>query len=1086
MRRRGIDLLVRLSSLAASVTLVVFLIVFLAGCPTGPATDTQGSADQGAGNGNPLPDQADPQQGQTTPTPTPDVTVEVTIQGQGNVTQDATGSRVTLTAVPADGWVFDRWSGTSDSSVNPLTVLAIPGVTQIVANFVLAPAVDTDLDGVPDAVDKCPDFDDRNDRDADGTPDDCDRCPDDADNDSDGDGVCGDVDNCPTTANANQADFDGDGVGDLCDACEKDNPDDTDQDGVCDSDDICPDSDDKVDTDGDGVPDGCDTCADTPANTTVDSNGCEVTTGGGSNGGIVDADGDGVADVADNCVDKSNADQQDSDGDGVGDVCDNCRVRANSGQGDEDGDGVGDVCDDCLGTEPGTTVNGRGCDEVTDNDNDGILNDVDNCPDETNADQADLDGDGVGDACDACPEDPDNDADGDGLCVGVCDLGDCRLCQNPNNPRGWEFDCCPNDPDNDADFDGICGDIDPCPNDPRPDEDQDGLCGDVDLCPNDANNDIDGDGICGDVDVCPNDPDDDADGDGICGDIDPCPLDPLNDVDSDTICGDIDNCTTVANQDQLNSDGDTLGDACDNCPTSDNESQTDTDGDGLGDACDTCELDPDNDVDGDTICGDVDACPLDPNNDADGDGLCGDVDICPNDPFNDADMDGVCGDVDLCLSTPVAERDAVNADGCGPSERDTDGDGVNDNLDLCPGTAPGTPVDTDGCPPQSTIAVTLPVANNMILLAGESIDIDYEAQVFAPTAVPATVTLFYDDDLNPENGFTVIATQVDAVGLALEIFTTAFPTDLPSGIYFVGASVDDQLSAPVSAYAAGSVSVINPVTLSITSQNAPVTVIAPADIDITWDTNLIDGPSAPFVDPIATIDVFAQLVSGGAITPIITGGSLSLTSATFHADTAGLYDITVRANLRNGDRIEDSRSSSVTVVQLFPATWSSTHTFSNFYRPPTLLDLDTSGALTSATVDVDVAKINNDLFVTTTVDSSVVPPGVKTQMWTGDAGFGLITGSILIDAMSLTINGSTATWTFRYTVTVDNTGFFGTLDDTIFDGVATGTVAENGMTITFDSVTGTFRTCTNSACGDTQDINTHPSFSTNEVWTLVP
>jgi len=38
-----------------------------------------------------------------------------------------------------------------------------------------------------------------------------------------------------------------------------------------------------------------------------------------------------------------------------------------------------------------------------DADNDGEADDVDNCPDTANADQADADGDGVGDACDDCP-----------------------------------------------------------------------------------------------------------------------------------------------------------------------------------------------------------------------------------------------------------------------------------------------------------------------------------------------------------------------------------------------------------------------------------------------------------------------------------------------------------------------------------------------------------------------------------------------------------------------------------------------------------------------------------------------------------
>ncbi len=76
----------------------------------------------------------------------------------------------------------------------------------------------------------------------------------------------------------------------------------------------------------------------------------------------------------------------DLDGDGVcGDV-DNCPEDANAGQADADGDDVGDVCD--------------------------------NCPDDANSGQEDTDGDGVGDACDNCPLAPNSnqqDTDGDGI-----------------------------------------------------------------------------------------------------------------------------------------------------------------------------------------------------------------------------------------------------------------------------------------------------------------------------------------------------------------------------------------------------------------------------------------------------------------------------------------------------------------------------------------------------------------------------------------------------------------------------------------------------------------------------------------------
>ena len=51
-----------------------------------------------------------------------------------------------------------------------------------------------------------------------------------------------------------------------------------------------------------------------------------------------------------------------------------------------------------------------------DDDNDGVPDTTDNCPLTFNPDQLDADGDGAGDFCDVCPSDPDDDADGDGVC----------------------------------------------------------------------------------------------------------------------------------------------------------------------------------------------------------------------------------------------------------------------------------------------------------------------------------------------------------------------------------------------------------------------------------------------------------------------------------------------------------------------------------------------------------------------------------------------------------------------------------------------------------------------------------------------
>lgn len=66
--------------------------------------------------------------------------------------------------------------------------------------------------------------------------------------------------------------------------------------------------------------------------------------------------------------------------------------------------------------------------------------------------------------------------------------------------------------------------------------------------------------------------------------------------------------------------------------------------------------------------------------------------IAPKAPL-DSDGDGVPDDMDKCPGTPAGTP--VDANGC---ELDSDGDGVVDSKDKCPGTPRGTKVDADGCP----------------------------------------------------------------------------------------------------------------------------------------------------------------------------------------------------------------------------------------------------------------------------------------------------------------------------------------------------------------------------------------------------
>ncbi|HBL76224.1 MAG: hypothetical protein A2W90_09980 [Bacteroidetes bacterium GWF2_42_66] len=128
---------------------------------------------------------------------------------------------------------------------------------------------DSDMDGVSDKKDKCPDTPAAVAVDADGCP-----------IDTDGDGVADYVDDCPTVAGL---------------SIHKGCPD-TDKDGIADKNDACPDIAGPAslkgcpDTDGDGVADKDDKCPDTPKGWKVDTSGCPL-----------DQDKDGIVDQEDDC-----------------------------------------------------------------------------------------------------------------------------------------------------------------------------------------------------------------------------------------------------------------------------------------------------------------------------------------------------------------------------------------------------------------------------------------------------------------------------------------------------------------------------------------------------------------------------------------------------------------------------------------------------------------------------------------------------------------------------------------------------------------------------------------------------------------
>ena len=287
---------------------------------------------------------------------------------------------------------------------------------------------------------------------------------------------------------------------------------------------------------------------------------------------------------------------------------------------------------------------------------------------------SDTDGDGYSDQIDAFPTDSTQWEDHDGDNHG-------------DNPEGNSSDAFPDDPSQweDSDGDGY-GDRAVLPN--------------GDFFPNDPTqwSDFDGDGY-GDNsdgnngDQCPG-----LYGGSTSPESRGCP-----DTDNDGVADPFDALPDDFYQ-QTDEDGDGFGDN-QAVPNGDRFPQDptqwkDSDGDGYGDNANGNSAD---DCPGDYGTSSVDrvGCP-----DEDGDGYSNTVDPFPTDPtqWMDEDFDefgdnSVGNNPDLCPNTnPSLKFETIGYSGCSKSQRDSDSDGVTDDIDECDETPIGREVYEDGCP----------------------------------------------------------------------------------------------------------------------------------------------------------------------------------------------------------------------------------------------------------------------------------------------------------------------------------------------------------------------------------------------------
>lgn len=221
-------------------------------------------------------------------------------------------------------------------------------------------------------------------------------------------------------------------------------------------------------------------------------------------------------------------------------------------------------------------------------------------------------------------------------------------------------------------------------------------------------------------------------------------------------------------------------------------------------------------------------------------------------------------------------------------------------------------VTSPGSSAAPTIAITAPGTADVILFKDDPFTIRFVGAVLEPGAT-GTIEVLYDADSDVTNGFTLIAEGLPSTTTSVE-----FPTGVPEGNYFIGATIRDGINNPVTDYATGRIKVQRNITLSVTEPNTSMAIAPDAEAAVKWTTN------AP--DASGTVDVFAKKVDGtgnpfGDEIAVLTGKPISTRSALFSSAMPGLFRLSVRLNLKDGTKMLQAAPRDLRVSSLPAIIW---------------------------------------------------------------------------------------------------------------------------------------------------------------------